>query len=372
MAENERGELHPVINSDLCIGCGLCEKKCPELNNDKLIRNPLPDVYCCWLKDSNARKNSTSGGVGYAIACAIIEKGGHVWGAAYSKNLEPQYIEANTLDELSPIQKTKYVQCALNDSFKRIKSELDSGELVLFTGTGCHVKGLKSYLGRPYENLITVDLVCHGVPGQGIFRKYIEFLETRYNDKILSFDFRPKRVSDGQEMAYCSIANFKKIGTTKIEQFENSYFWGFQHNLFLRECCHNCQSNGRERYADITIADFWGLGKLKPFKKWEERTLGISMISLNSEKGKRLFNTLSDKLEYEQRSIEEACCRNESYIQSSPKSPRSNHFFEDYKELTWEQLSIKYFTPSLRERVVFYLHKYTPPIVSHMLKHWRK
>lgn len=359
MQENANGELHPVVDATKCIGCGLCEKVCPE-QNSKLERNPLPIVYSCWLKNSIDRMQSTSGGVAYAISCAVIEQGGHVWGAAYTDDMQPVYMEANTIEELRPIQKSKYVQCALRDCFKKIRAELNVGDLVLFAGTSCHCKGLLSFLHKKYNNLLTLDLVCHGTPGQGVFRKYKEFLETRYNDKLDFFTFRPKRMSDGQEIGYYTLAHFKHKGDVKIVRSENGYFVGFQHNIFLRECCHNCQGNGLQRYSDITVADFWGLGKIKPFPQWRERTLGISMLALNSENAQRFFKVFKDKLQYEERSIEEACFSNHPYDHCSVKSPRADRFWSEWNSLSWEELSVKYFRMSKKETILWYIKRYIP------------
>lgn len=360
MQENEKGELYPIIDEEKCIGCGMCEKACPEKNN-YLSRNELPTVYSCWLKDSENRKQSTSGGVAYAISCTVIEQGGHVWGAAYTDDMLPMYVEANTIEELKPIQKSKYVQCDPRDCFVKIKEELKNGDLVLFTGTSCHVKGLLSYLHKKYDNLLTLDLVCHGVPGQGIFRKYKKFLESRYNDKLNFFTFRPKRMSDGQEMGYYTLAHFCNKGDVKIQKEENGYFVGFQHNIFLRECCHNCQGNGLQRYTDFTVADFWGLGKIKPFPHWQQRTLGISMLALNSGNACMFFELFKNKLEYELRSIEEASFSNHPYNHSSVKSSKSDAFWAEWKTVTWDNLNVKYFTISKKELFLYYIKRYIPP-----------
>lgn len=370
MQENQKGELHPTINAEKCIGCGLCEKVCPEMNAF-LSRNEQPIVYSCWLKDSTNRKQSTSGGVAYAISCAIIELGGHVWGAAYSVDMSPVYVEANTIEELRPIQKSKYVQCALRDCFKKIKEELKRGELVLFTGTSCHAKGLLSFLHKKYDNLFTLDLVCHGVPGQGVFRKYKEYLESRYCDKLDFFTFRPKRISDGQEEAYYTLAHFKNKGDVKVQKVENGYLIGFYRSIFLRECCYNCQGNGCKRYTDFTVADFWGLGRIKPFFAWRERTRGISMLALNTDKAKVFFEKIKEMMVYEVRSIEEATFSNLPYTQSAVKSPRTDAFWIDWQTLTWEELTTQYFMMVRKEKILYTIKRILPPICHCMLKYWR-
>lgn len=370
MQENEKGELHPIIDAEKCIGCGLCEKVCPE-KNDSLSRNELPVVYSCWLKKTENRKQSTSGGVAYAISCAVIEQGGHVWGAAYADDMSPVYVEANTIEELQPIQKSKYVQCAPRDCFKKIEKELKNGDLVLFAGTSCHAKGLLSFLHKKYDNLLTLDLVCHGVPGQGVFRKYKEYLESRYSDNLDFFTFRPKRINDGQEEAYYTLAHFENKGDVKVQKVENGYLTGFYRSLFLRECCYNCQGNGLQRYTDFTVADFWGVGKVKPFPKWRERTRGVSMLALNTSNAKFFFEKIEGMMAYELRSIEEATFCNLPYTQSAVKSPRAEAFWADWQTLTWGELTAKYFRMDRKDKILYNIKKIFPPICHYMMKYWR-
>ena len=369
MKETNKGELHPIINEDKCIKCGLCEEICPENEKKYIERNGSPDVFYCWLNDAEIRKNSTSGGAAYAISRAIIEEKGHVWGAAYDEDLNVLYVEANTLEELKRIQKSKYVQSAVGFCFKKIKEELDSGDIVLFAGTGCHVKGLRSYLRKEYPNLYTLDLVCHGVPGGGVFRRYKQWLEERYGDKLVDFQFRPKR-EDGQEECYYTLASFKNKGEKKIEGNENGYFIGFQSNLFLRNACYDCQSNGEKRFSDFTVADFWGLGKKEPFVKNLERSRGISMLALNTEKAKLLFDLVKKEFVYGQRSYAEASYSNTQYYKSAVPSKDKNKFWIDWNNNDWDYLT-KYMCFSRKGMLLYYVKKLTPPIVYLMLNYWR-
>ena len=370
MVEDKYGELHPQVMESLCVGCGLCERTCPELRQNQIKRYSKPDVYCCWLKDANIRKESTSGGAAYALSSLIIKKGGHVWGAAYDKDMSVCYQEANTLDGLRKIQKSKYVQSYVKDCFQVIKKELEAGELVLFAGTGCHVKGLRAFLKKDYDNLYTMDLVCHGVPGQGVFLKYVKWLEKKYQDKLINYIPRHKR-KDGQEIGYYAMATFEHKGNVKLELRDNGYFVGFQHNLFLRSNCFQCSANGEERYADFTVADFWGLGKVQPFTQNHERTRGISMLALNSGKASNLFDEVKDDLVYEKRTYEEASFSNTQYYKPAIPSPRRAKFREEWNELGWEQLTDKYLGYSKKEKVLYFIKKFTPPLCYLMLNHWR-
>lgn len=371
MRTDNYGESHPFVNAGKCIHCGLCEKVCPALNKVTLTQNEKPLVYCCWLKDANRRKESTSGGAAFAIARTIIEKGGHVWGAAYDQDMNVRYTEANTIEELGAIQKSKYVQSIVGDSFKAIKSELDAGEYVLFAGTGCHVMGLRAFLRKDYPRLFTMDLVCHGVPGQGVFQKYRQWIEHRHGDVMTAYIPRPKRESDGQEIGYYALAKFKNIGDLKLTGLDNSYFVGFQHNLFLRSACHDCKANGERRYSDFTVADFWGLGKVAPFKPYKERTLGISMLALNSEKARLLFEVFKDDMVYELRSYKEASFSNTQYYKSAVPSPLREKFRNDFSNTSWEELAERYMQTSMKENVLWGIKKYTPPICYYMLNYWR-
>ena len=365
MVENEVGEHHPKVDPAKCVGCGVCVKTCPEIEHNKgnVKRNDKPEIYCCWLKDVTLRKQSTSGGAAYAISSCVLKKGGHVWGAAYDDTLTVKYVEANSLEELTAIQKSKYVQSFVGDAFSKIKEELDKGEIVFFAGTGCHVKGLRSFLRKDYDKLYTMDLVCHGVPGQGVFRRYKERIEKEYGDKMVSYIPRPKRESDGQEVGYYSLASFANRGDVKLERKENSYFVGFQHNLFLRTACYNCQANGERRYSDFTVADFWGLGKVAPFKPYKERTRGISMLALNSSKAKRLFEEFKDSLVYEMRSYEEASISNTQYYKPAIPSPSKAEFKKDYQNKSWDELAAKYMRFTPKEYVLYAVKKFTPPIL---------
>lgn len=375
MKEDAVGELHPVIDAETCIGCLLCERTCPEKEDKTIERFGPPMVYCCWLKDAEKRRESTSGGAAYAMSVAVIKAGGHVWGAAYDENLSVRYTEANRVDELRRLQKSKYVQSYVGDAFRKIKDELDSGDRVLFIGTGCHVKGLRAYLRKDYQNLLTADLICHGVPGQGVFMAYKAWLEEKYGDKLVDYLPRHKR-RDGQETGYSSLGIFAKLGPVHLQLDENSYFTGFQHNLFLRTNCHDCQANGKERYADITIGDFWGLGKLSPFTDYKQRTLGISMLALNSEKARAFFAEFSDLLEYEERTYAEACCTNTQYYRSAKPSPMREQFREEFASgKSWDELASKYMQLSKKEVVLFGIKKFTPPnmlLYAKLLAKWIK
>lgn len=373
LKEDEFGELHPVIDQAQCVGCGRCAKICPE-NAMSLVRHDDPIIYAAWLKDCESLKESTSGGAAFAISKAVIDEGGIVWGAAYDADLNVRYVKARSIEELAFIRKSKYVQSSVGLAWREIREELENGKLVLFAGTGCHVKGLLAYLGKDYENLFTLDLVCHGVPGGGVFQKYKKWIEEKFGDKMVDYQPRPKR-KDGNETTFSARAVFANKAEIHLERSLNSYFTGFQHNLFLRAACHDCQANGRNRYSDFTVADFWGLGKVKPFKNHRQRTKGISMLALNSEKAKAFLPKIESSLVMEERSYEEASISNKQYYRSSVASPFRTAFRVDLAKLSWEELAKKYMRWSRKEKLLYCIKKFTPtPVLLYakLLAKWVK
>lgn len=283
-----------------------------------------------------------------------------MWGAAYGDNMSLHYCEAATIDELHPLQKSKYVQSNVGNSFRKIKEELQHGDLVLFCGMGCHIKGLRAFLRKDYENLLTLDLVCHGVPGLGVFRKYVEWLEHKFEDKLVNYIPRYKR-ADGQEIGYYTMAVFARRGEVKLELADNGFFVGFQHNIFLRDACFHCAANGECRFSDFTVADFWGLGKVQPFHHNMERPQGISMLALNTDRARLFFNSFADSITHERRSYAEASVSNHQYYRPAVPSPRRSAFREEWDKLSWDELTEKYFRYTPKEKVIYAIKKFTPP-----------
>ena len=186
MQENVEGFLYPVRNSDLCVNCGLCEKICP-LEHPIYLNNE-PQVYAAY--DKIERTNSASGGIFYTIAQYVINQGGVVFGAAYDHELKVRHVCARTVDELQALRWSKYVQSYLGECYKLVKDELNKGHFVYFTGVGCQVAGLYAFLRKRYDNLITSDIVCHGVPSQKMFDLHLQYLNQKHRSKVTEYSFR--------------------------------------------------------------------------------------------------------------------------------------------------------------------------------------
>lgn len=305
MREDSAGFKFPHIDTSKCIECGLCLKVCkfesPELAYPRA-------AYICQLKDENTLLLSTSGGAFRAMAEKIIERGGVVFGCAYTENkdgLVPTTIAVDNIEELSKLSGSKYVQSEMGFAYKKAKGFLDKGRLVLFSGTPCHISGLYGYLGKPYDNLYTTDLICHGVPNLKMFQSELSRIEKRYKSKVKSFCFRDKSIVGGTWSTFmCSF----KLGNGKsyCKSYENiAYF-----DLFLkggditRDSCSKCPYARQERVSDITIGDAWGAEIAHPdFEKSRGGDFnfknGLSLVSVNTDKGEKLFSelcSLKDKL----------------------------------------------------------------------------
>ncbi len=338
MQPNEKGFLYPFVDSSKCIMCGMCERVCPVVS-PRNVRNDMPNkAYACWHKDKQVRMVSSSGGFFSAIAEYILNSGGIVWGAAYTTEMKVTYQYVDKIENLDILRRSKYVQCEVGNAFVQIKQQLNKGVTVLFTGTSCHVNGLYAFLenNKNLDKLITIDLVCHGVPSPKVFRSYLDWIECKFDDKLKDFNFRDKRY--GWCNGVLSVGSFVHKGEKKFVGNNNSFFTGMLSNVFLRPVCYQCRSNGLQRNADFTIGDFWGLGKREEFSRSIEKEFGISLVVLNSSKAEEVFQNINQLIKVE-RNFEEAYNGNYNYIFSSPANSMTTPFWNDFvKTNSWEHV----------------------------------
>lgn len=287
--EDSEGFPVPVIDGRKCIDCGLCARRCPS-NCSPVLRKPGRVIGARYTRDDSRLAESASGGACYAIAERFLTDGNAVvFGAALDRDNVCRHIGVRDISELHRLQSSKYVQSDIGDTYRQAEQALKAGEKVLFTGTPCQIAGLYQYLGTPHDNLFTVDLICHGVPSPGLFRLYIQYLEEKERDgKILHFNFRSK-VKQGWGVGEILIRTKGKTKT--IPKFNNPYMISFGVSNSLRECCYQCQYARKERIADITAGDFWGVKKLYP--AFSDRR-GCSVALVNTPKGEQLAGILME------------------------------------------------------------------------------
>lgn len=285
MQENEKGNIYPVVDEQLCINCNKCTRICPELSPVN-FHDKQDKVLAIWVNQSKKRKYSTSGGASFIMAKTIIEREGYFCGAVYCDGGAEHRICGN-VDELYRFQGSKYVHSDVKDVYKEIEALLKDGKEVLFTGTPCQVAALRSFLRKEYETLYCVDIVCHGVPNRKILGSRIKYIEQIHGKKIVNIRFRDKQPDQHNT---CMKYVFED-GTSLSNRFsEDPYSRSFVLNYILRDNCFNCKYSRAERCSDITIADFWGYAPQK--LKFHSYRKGTSLMIVNSEKGSRLFNEI--------------------------------------------------------------------------------
>lgn len=295
---DKEGFLYPVVDSDSCIGCKVCINSCPAINKPQK-RQPI-SVYALKNKDKKRILSSASGGASDVFAGYIIDNGGVVYGCAYDKDMSVKHIEVTGKDGLKRIQSSKYVQSDIGDSYTRAKERLDSGKMVLFTGTPCQVAGLYAFLGnKEYDKLYTVDLICHGVPSPLLFKKYLAYQEDMLKEKIVSFDFRSKEKRGWATQYLLKTQNKSKSRTLKLDRYGKHFMDGDCY----RESCYTCPYSDIKRVSDITVGDFWGIDKSHPeFSS----ALGVSSVLVNTKKGQILSDSISRYADITKATVKEA------------------------------------------------------------------
>lgn len=339
LQEDQEGFLRPYITHENCLQCGLCRDVCPA--NKELTESHIEkQVYACWNNDSLTKQASTSGGSFTAFAEVILAKGGKVYGAAFNQAFNVEHISVNHSDELGRIRGSKYVQSAINHTYRQIKEDLSSGHLVLFSGTPCQVDALYSFLGKRFSGkLYTLDLVCHGVPSPKVWHDYIASLEKKYKSKIVDIKFRDKTQS-WHRYKFKFTFESSKIYTNDL--FHDPYSCGFLRNYFLRPSCHTCKYTNVNRPSDITIGDFWGYGA-DPHNQDDDT--GISMVMLNTTDGCALFDEAKKDMTYLRQPIELALNGNQPLREPSMAPQNRDEFWNAYRSKGFSYVSKKYLFP---------------------------
>jgi len=291
MQYNEEGFLMPWVDNDKCIDCGECTGKCPALNTQYKNKD-VPKIFAVMAED-DIRLKSSSGGVFTVLAEEILDQGGLVCGAAFDDKFRLSHVIINSKSELEPLKNSKYAQSNIDYAYREIKNALDSGKKVLFTGTPCQVAGIKSYIGDSYDNFYAVDILCHGVPSELVFRKYVDEVSVKHTGKksaLKDIKFRNKDFGWNCKTIHMEFEGCDKP-YDKSEDGGDMFEYVYHKNLMLRKSCSDCKFAIYPRQGDISIGDYWGITKLD--SSMNDRK-GTSIVFLNNDKGMQLFSWVCD------------------------------------------------------------------------------
>lgn len=293
MRPNKEGFLYPKLEESLCVDCGLCSKICPELHTADSL-NPTGYPLAAQAKANKVLDNSSSGGIFSVVAEYVLNNGGVVVGAELTGNMKVRHVIVDNVQELNKLCGSKYAQSNTSNIYKRVKELLQQGRFVFFTGTPCQVSALKLFLRRPFENLLTADLICHGVPSPLMFNMIVEYLEKKYKGKVMDYQFRSKKLTGWSRVSACTMLINGKIKHIYYNEMMRAFFQAFLAGHVLRMDCYQCPFTRTERAGDFTMADFWSLKSTNP--KFPRQHRGVSMILVNTEKGQSILEACLDKI----------------------------------------------------------------------------
>mgnify|MGYP003078124686 FL=1 len=336
MIEKEDGFLYPQIDNSLCVNCGLCVKACPALS-DEVAAKPYK-AYALFNKDDDERRESSSGGVFISFAKRMIEEGGVVCGVVFDSRWMPHHVCAETLEDMRPMMGSKYVQSRTDKVYQECEVYLKSGRKVLFTGTPCQCSALHTFLRhKEYPNLLTIDVICHGVPSPGVWKEYLNetfgeqsscrrqaadgkntVLNSSLNAKSPIGDIKFRDKTDGWEKFRFVV---RPTSASKADQNSvllseplnvNLYMKGFLSDLYLRESCYQCPARPYKSFSDLTIGDFWGVDRLGYSHLNDHK--GLSIMVVNTQKGEDSFDECKSDFNCVELSIDEAIKSNSNII----------------------------------------------------------
>lgn len=353
------GFFYPEVDSSLCVDCGLCTKACPVLNNNQATVTTGKEgsvSYAIWNNNQKVRLNSSSGGAFSALADKIIKNGGIVYGAAWDSAMQLSHIGVDAIEGLEALRRSKYVQSNTDGIYRDIKAQLKTGRKLLFCGTPCQVAGLISFLGKKdYPNLLTVGVVCHGVPSQKSFDKYIREIEDEKGIKVYDCNFRSKKYG------WCCGLNLLVYGRTTggkevvVNKYgtDNPFFNAFLKQYFLRDSCYNCpfKEDPPRYHADIMLADSWCLWNSMSIKEIDFGK-GISAVVTNTCKGQEYLKQCSDAITLIERPYSDFSSN--TGLRRARKPQNNDKAFEYLQNHSWKETQSMFFPLSITSKLSVY------------------
>lgn len=352
MQDDTEGFAYPVVNVEQCLDCGLCEKVCPVLNNQQ-SRKPIY-VYAVKAKSEEIRKNSSSGGVFSLLAERVIQSGGIVFGACFNENNEVVHGYTGTIDGLEAFRGSKYVQSKIGDAYKTVEDILKSGKVVLFSGTPCQILGLRLFLRKQYSNLLTVDIICHGVSSPKVWSIYQkQLLKGMPQYKIENVNFRDKQYGWRNFSFSLDFVKGKHAIHLVEPKYLNYYMRAFLSDINLRPSCYQCPVRSLKSGSDITLGDYWG--KDSAILDFLDDK-GVSAVLLNTQSGIDYFKTLDGEKRVS--SYEDVLKGNQSIEHSHLEPAERSVFYASLDRVYLYSLIDKLSKLGFRERIKLYLLNY--------------
>lgn len=335
MVEDEEGFRYPKVDLEKCIHCGLCEKVCPLRNEATNTTLEETKFYAAYNKNQELLHNSSSGGIFSVLAEAIIKDNGVVYGVVQTDTFDVHFERAENMDACKKFMGSKYLQANVKGILKEVLVDLKEGKKVLFTGTPCQIAGLYNFLKKKYSNLYTCDIVCHGVPSNKVYRKYIEYLEQKYQKRVKNIKFRDK--SEGWKPNRLKI-EFADNSCLYTRSQENIFQKGFLENYYLRKSCYSCKYAKLPRIGDISLADFWGYeGKL------ENNNQGLSIVVVSTPQGKQLFEKISNNLHFHEVEKEYVLTKSRHVYMHPAENVERDEFLKKIEKHDIEELANRYY-----------------------------
>lgn len=344
MKVDSEGFWYPSVQEETCIHCDRCEKVCPVIHCNRQV-NDGQNVYAAFAKDERIRRSGSSGGIFTLLAEYVLSQGGVVFGAAFDSSFQVRHMVVQSKEELVKLQESKYVQSKIGNTYSIAEEYLKKGVAVLFSGTPCQIAGLKSYLGKEYDTLITQDLVCHGVPSPLVWNRYLAWEQAAEGKEIANFSFRNK---DSGWRQYSVVIQYKDGTQKRSRASKHPMMRAYLSDACLRPSCYSCPNKGKDRSSDLTLADFWNVGEFVPAY---DDNKGVSLVVCNTLKGERLFEAVLAKVEY-QKVKKEVLDHNIPFNCSAQKPLRRQAFMQAIHQMPFEEAVKKYCDPNFIVRVI--------------------
>lgn len=327
MEKDSDGFKYPVLmHLANCVECGMCESVCPVLSENIKANNEIPLAYAAFSQNEALRMESSSGGIFTELAKQILAENGIVFGAAYNEKFEVKHCGIEKESDLWKLRGAKYAQSDLGNSFSEILARLKNGQRVLFSGTPCQVAGLKAFVKKDYDNLFCVDFVCHGVPSPMAWKAYVEYRAEQDAAGKLPERINLRDKNTGwSNYHYSNVFEYENGKRHSIASSDSLFMKLFVGDYISRSSCEYCKFKGYSRVSDITLGDFWGIWDVDPEM---DDNKGTSVVLLQSEKAKKIWQTIGSKIKCKEVSLEQASQQNPSMLNSAKQNPNRDKVLE--------------------------------------------